>query len=195
MAIKFLLRFNGRSTGGLMQFQPAQPQYATLPAGLAALARTTAPTTSATAASAEVASTTAMSAALYLRAGLVNVQIATAKIHSIQCGYGSFGLTCIGHLHERKTSRSARITIRHQADTFHGPVLLKKRADGIFSRAEVQVAYKNLFHVISSVFESGHDSAQVSARFCGAIKFAYMIADFGTPCRSKYGNLRLRKWL
>jgi hypothetical protein len=98
-----------------------------------------------------------MSAALDLRAGLVNIQIATAKIHSIQGGYGSFGLTCIGHLHERKTSRSARITIRHQADTFHGPVLLKKRADGIFSRAEVQVAYKNLFHVISSVFESGHD--------------------------------------
>jgi hypothetical protein len=179
MAIKFLLRSNGRFTSGPMHFQPAQPQRAALPTGLATLAWAAA-SASATTASTEVAATTAMSAALDLRAGLVNVQIATAQIHSVQCGYGSFGLTGIGHLHERKTPRSARITIRHQADTFHGPVLLKKRADGIFSRAEVQVTYKNLFHVISSVFESGHDSAQVLARFCGAIKFAYMIADFGT---------------
>jgi hypothetical protein len=186
MAIKFLLRFNGRSTGEL-KFQPAQPQRAALPTGLTTLAWATA-TASAATAPAEVAATAAMSAALDLRTGLVNVQIATAQIHSIQCSYGSFGLTGIGHLHERKTPRSARITIRHQAYTFHGPVLLKKRADGIFSRTEVQVTYKNLFHVISSVFESGHDSAQVSARFCGAIKFAYMIADFVTPWLPNYGN-------
>jgi hypothetical protein len=160
-----------------------------LPARLTTLAWAAA-TASAATASAEVAATAPMSAALDLRTGLVNVQIATAQIHTIQRGYGSFGLTGIGHLHERKTPRSARITIRHQADTFHGPVLLKKRADGIFSRTEVQVTYKNLFHVISSVFESGHDSAQVSARFCGAIKFAYMIADFGTLWPSNYGNSR-----
>jgi hypothetical protein len=168
-----------------MQFQPAQPRRATLPTGLTALARPAAASTAATA-STEVSSTTAMSATLDLRAGFVNIQIATAKIHSVQGGYGSFGFTCVSHLHERKTPRSARITIRHQADTFHGPVLLKKRADGIFSRAEVQVTYKNLFHVISSVFESGHDSAQVTARFCGAIKFAYIIAGFGPPRLSKY---------
>jgi hypothetical protein len=105
-----------------------------------------------------------MSAALNLRAGLGNVQIATAKVHSVQSGDGSFSLPRIGHLHERKTSRSARITIRHQADTFHGPVLLKKRADGIFSCAEVQVANKNLFHVISSYLKAGttrHSLGQV----------------------------------
>jgi hypothetical protein len=182
MAIKFLLRSSyGRSSDGLIEFQPSQPRRAALPAGLTTLARAAAST--ATTTSSTKVAPASMSAALDLRAGLVNVQIATAKIHSIQGGYGTLSLGCIGHLHERKTSRSAGITIRHQADTFHGPVLLKKRADGIFSCAEVQVAYKNLFHVISSVFESGHDSAQRSARFCGAIKFAFMITDFRTPCR------------
>jgi hypothetical protein len=63
------------------------------PAGFAALARSTTTTTAAGAASATgEAPTAAMSATLYLRAGLVDVQCAATEIKPIQGGNSAFRL-------------------------------------------------------------------------------------------------------
>jgi hypothetical protein len=85
MAIKFLFR----SSRGLSQSQPLRLPRCS-PAGLAALARSAA--SAAAASGAEAAATGAVSAALYLRACLVDVQRAAAEIKPVQGGNGAFRL-------------------------------------------------------------------------------------------------------
>jgi hypothetical protein len=144
------------SSSGLVRFQPVRPRSC-LPAGFPALTGSAAATTTS---SAEAAAT-AMSAAFHLRSGLVDIQSAAAEINPVKGGNGPFGLAGVGHFHERKTSRPAGIPVRHQADALYGPVLLEKRSDGIFRRAEIQVAYENLLHVISSYLKASRQGASL----------------------------------
>jgi hypothetical protein len=79
MAIKFLFR-SSRELIHLAAFAAAPPR---LPAGFATLTGTTAATTAAASATGEAAAARAMSAALYLRAGLVDVQRPASEIKPV----------------------------------------------------------------------------------------------------------------
>jgi hypothetical protein len=55
----------------------------------------------------------------------VDIEVASAKIETIQGGDGSVGFSRVGHLDECKTPRPAGIPIGHDAHTFHCSVLLE----------------------------------------------------------------------
>jgi hypothetical protein len=94
--------------------------------------------------------TTATAAPVDFRTRFVDVQAPAAQLAAIECRDGLLGLIVVRHLHERKTPRSARIPVRHDTDAFHCPVDIKKSPYLFFTGAKSQIAYKNLFHVVSS---------------------------------------------
>jgi hypothetical protein len=94
--------------------------------------------------------TTATAAPIHFRTRFVDVQPPAAQLAAIESGDGLLGLIVVRHLHKRKTPRSARIPVRHDTDAFHCPVDIKKSPYLFFTGAKSQIAYKNLFHVVSS---------------------------------------------
>jgi len=122
--------------------------YAPLPAGLAALARTTTTATAGTAttAAAKAAATTA--AALGLRPSLINVERTAIEIGSVESRNRTVGFGGVRHLDERKTARATGVTVRYQVDTVHLSVRLEERTDGRFSCCKIQIAYKDVFHIV-----------------------------------------------
>jgi hypothetical protein len=98
--------------------------FAQLPAGLAATTAAAAASTAAAAfastaaaaISAAVASTAAAteSAAFRPRTRFVDNQITAAQVGAIKGADGLFGLAGVGHLHEGKASRAARVPVRYQ---------------------------------------------------------------------------------
>jgi hypothetical protein len=120
-----------------------------LPAGLAALARSTTTTTAGTAAAAattEAAATTA--AALGLRPSLVDVERTAIEIGSIERRNRAVRFGGVRHFDERKTARAAGIAVGYEVYTIHLSVGLKERTDGRFSCCEIQIAYKDVFHIV-----------------------------------------------
>jgi hypothetical protein len=101
--------------------------FAQLPAGLAAAttaaAASTAATTFASAAAAATVSAAAAfastaaateSAAFRARTRFVDNQITAAQIRAVKGSDGLFGLAGVGHLHEGKASRAARVPVGYQ---------------------------------------------------------------------------------
>ena len=120
-----------------------------LPAGLAALARSATTTTARTAtttASAEAATTAA--AALGFRPSLIDIECTAIKISTIERRNCAIRFSGVRHFNERKTARAAGVTVGYQVDTVHLSVRLKERTDGRFSSCEIQIAYKDVFHIV-----------------------------------------------
>ena len=119
-----------------------------LPAGLAALARSATTTTARTAtttASAEAATT---AAALGFRPSLINIERTAIKISTIERRNCAIRFSGVRHFNERKTARTAGVTVGYQVDTVHLSVWLKERTDRRFSSCEIQIAYKDVFHIV-----------------------------------------------
>jgi hypothetical protein len=84
------------------------------------------------------------SAAICLRSRLVNTESTPANFRAIQGG-DRFVSVAFRHLHESETARAAGLSIHHQVDGFYGSMRCEERTERVFGRAEIQVAYKNLF--------------------------------------------------
>lgn len=78
-----------------------------------------------------------------------HIQCATARICAIQGGDRSIGLGGIGHFDECKSSGTASLPVFHQIDMLHGAVSLKEFPDRVLCGLKSQIAYKNIFQVIS----------------------------------------------
>ena len=133
-----------------------------LPARFPTLARTTTTTAAAAtpAAARGTAESTAAAAALRLRPGFVDIQRPTVQIIAIQGFNRPIGLRGIGHFDEREAPGATGLTVSHQIYTIHVAVGLKQRTDGTFGGPEIQITYKNVFHILRSVFQScGLDEA------------------------------------
>jgi hypothetical protein len=84
--------------------------------------------------------------AIGLGAGLVDIQYATAEFFSVQGCNGFLGFGGIRHFDERKSSRTAGVTIGDQTDLIDFAVGLKQRAQFRFRGAVREVANKKLLH-------------------------------------------------
>jgi hypothetical protein len=95
-------------------------------------------------------------AAILFRPGFIDVEGAPIHVFPVQGGDGLVGFAAVCHLDESETSRPARIPIRYYVDARHGSIWFEERTERLFSRAEIQVPYKNVFHwYLLTVFESG----------------------------------------
>src|SRR5450759_2419738 len=124
--------------------------WGALPARLAALARSTTTTTTAgtatTAATTEAAATTA--AALGFRPSLVDIECTAIEISTIERRNRAVRFGGVRHFDKRKTARAAGVAVGYEVDTVHLSVRLKERTDGRFSCCEIQIAYKDVFHIV-----------------------------------------------
>src|ERR1035437_6228834 len=59
-----------------------------------------------------------------------------------------WGCGGVRHFDERKTARAAGVAVGYEVDTVHLSVGLKERTDGRFSCCEIQIAYKDVFHIV-----------------------------------------------
>ncbi len=94
--------------------------------------------------------------AIHFGTGFIDVEGTATDVGPVQSGDGLVGFTGVYHLDESEPSRAARIPVRYEVDTRHGSKRFEERAKRLFSRTEIQVAYKNLFQgELLTVFESG----------------------------------------
>ena len=88
--------------------------------------------------------------------GFVYFEGAATNGLAVQSGDGLVGFAAVCHLDECETSRLARIPVRDELDARNGSIRREERAERLFSRTEIQVAYKNVFDwYLLTVFESG----------------------------------------
>src|ERR1019366_4175536 len=71
------------------------------------------------------------------------IEISTIKRRNRAIRFGG-----VRHFDERKTPRAAGVAVGYQVDTVHLSVGLKERTDGRFSCCEIQIAYKDVFHIV-----------------------------------------------
>src|ERR1017187_4417438 len=124
-----------------------------LPAGLAALAGSPTATTAGTATATpttEAAATTA--AALGFRPSLVNIERTAIEISTIEGRNGAVRFGGVRHFDERKSAGAAGVAVGYEVDTIHLSVGLEERTDGRFSCCEIQIAYKDVFHIVVMSF-------------------------------------------
>src|SRR6202142_1273516 len=127
--------------------------WGALPAGLAALARSTTATTAGTAtatAATEAAATTA--AALGFRPSLVDIERTAIEIRTVEGRNRAVRFGGVRHFDERKSARAAGVAVGFEVDRIHLSVGLKERTDGRFSCCEIQIAYKDVFHIVVMSF-------------------------------------------
>ena len=122
--------------------------WGSLPAGLAALARSATTTTARTATTTATAEAAATAAALGFRPRLIDIERTAIKISAIECCNCAIRLGGVRHFNERKTARAAGVTVGYQVDSVHLSVGLKERTDRRFSSCEIQIAYKDVFHIV-----------------------------------------------
>jgi hypothetical protein len=119
-----------------------------LPAGLAALARSATTTTARTATTTASAEAAATAAALGFRPSLINIERTAIKICTIEGRNRAIRFSGVRHFDERKTARTAGVAVGYQVDTVHLSIRLKERTDRRFSSCEIQIAYKDVFHIV-----------------------------------------------
>jgi hypothetical protein len=122
--------------------------WGALPAGLAALARSTTTTAAGTATATAATEAAATAAALGFRPSLVDIERTAIEIRTIEGRNRAVRFGGVRHFDERKTARTAGVTVGYQVDTVHLSVGLEERTDGRFSCCEIQIAYKNVFHIV-----------------------------------------------
>jgi hypothetical protein len=93
---------------------------------------------------------TAAGSAIGLRAGFIDGHRASIQFMAAQALDGAHPLGVRAHLDESEPFRLARIAIGYDADAIDGSVLLKQRSDRILGRAEAEISYKYILHVVFS---------------------------------------------
>ncbi len=140
-------------TGGRFRKPTAVLRVEVLPAGFATrgptatTATTARAATAATTASAKAAATTA-AAALGLGTRLINIERTTVEFMTIESGDCAIRFRRIRHFDEGEATRTAGVTVGYQVNSVHTTVGLKERTDGRFSCREIQIAYKDVFHIV-----------------------------------------------
>jgi hypothetical protein len=104
------------------------------------------------AATATTASATFSASAGTFRTGtrLVDVQFAAAYLAAVQRGDSLFSVFSVSHLHEAKPSGAASVPIRHDTDSVHLPIRLKKLTQFFFGRIEVEISNKDVLQANAS---------------------------------------------
>jgi hypothetical protein len=79
--------------------------------------------------------------------GFIHVKSASTQRLSVQRGNGAISLGAIGHFNEAKATWLACVAVADQRDSLDSAVIFEQCANGIFSRAEIQITDKNVFHL------------------------------------------------
>ena len=107
----------------------------------------TAATTTATAVSTSAAK--AAAATLRFGPGLIDIERAAAEIGTVQRGDGAICFRGIRHFDECKAARPAGVAVRYQVHSFDTSVWFEERSNRRFRCSEIQIANKDVFHVVS----------------------------------------------
>src|SRR4029077_12225594 len=89
-------------------------------------------------------------AALLFGTRFVHLHRASTQIAAVERGNRLAGCVGVGHFHERETARTPGLTIRDNADPFHGAVRFEQGAKFTLGGTVRDVAYKQVFHQASS---------------------------------------------
>jgi hypothetical protein len=117
--------------------------FTVLPAGFAPAAKTPTATTISATATAEAVSA---AAALFTRAGFVNVHGASIEFRAVQSIDRVGRFARIGHLNEGKAPRLARVAIANDADLLDGTVSCKGGLKLVLCGLVGKVSYENIRH-------------------------------------------------
>ena len=90
---------------------------------------------------------TAAATPLFLGAGFVDVQCPAVEFRSVKRINRPIPFGIDAHFHKAKATRLAGLAIGDDADTVHSPICFKQGPKCIFSGAEAEVSYKNIFQV------------------------------------------------
>jgi hypothetical protein len=105
-----------------------------------------------------------VAATLRFRPGFVDVERPPSDIPAVQCSDRTVPVGRVCHLDKRKTPCLACVPIGDQVDSLHAPIRFKQRTDGRLRGAEVQISYKDVFHIVTRVFQScGPDEADLDS--------------------------------
>jgi hypothetical protein len=117
--------------------------------------------------------------AVQLRPPLVHVDRPAIYDAAVQSGDRQVSFS-IQHFDESESPREARSPVGHELDMFDISMWLKERADRGHTGARIQVAHKDVLHVISLPFESGlYEAGWRYGQVGGTIKRTLSIAGFG----------------
>src|ERR1035437_871195 len=100
------------------------------------------------------ASARAAPAPFALGPGLVDVELSAAHIGPVEGRNGLVRRGGIRHFHECEAPGTPGIPVGDQIDALHCSMGFKQRPNCRFRRREIQIAYKNVLHVVSSTFTS-----------------------------------------
>jgi hypothetical protein len=81
--------------------------------------------------------------------GLIDAQSAAGDFFSVEAGHGLSGVVVIGHFHESKTTRLARLPVIYDVDTRNWPKGLKERSQIRFRGLKTHIAHKQILHFSS----------------------------------------------
>jgi hypothetical protein len=130
--------------------KPAAARFQLLPARFATRGTTAATTTAAGTATAATAAKAAATAAAALGLGtrLIDVERTTVEFVTVEGRDRAIGFRRIRHFDEGEATRTAGVAVCYQVDTVHTAVGLEEATDGRFSCCEIQIAYKDVFHIV-----------------------------------------------
>ena len=85
---------------------------------------------------------------LRLRPGLIDIERATAEIRAVQGCNCAVRLSRIRHFDKGKAACATRVSVSYKVDPLHFSIRLEKCAEGRFGSTEIQISYKDVFHVV-----------------------------------------------
>src|SRR5712664_3655072 len=88
-------------------------------------------------------------AAFALRPRFIHFQIAPANFFAVQCRHGLRRFRVVGHFHERKSARTARLAVHSHVDACHLAKRREELSQIAFRRLEIHVADKQTLHLDS----------------------------------------------
>ena len=131
----------------------------------------------------------ATAGALRLRPGFVDAECSPAELLAVQGSNCAVRLSGIRHFDEGKAARAASVSVGYQVDALNFPIRLEEGAERRFGSTEIQISYKDVFHVVNVVFQSGgRDKADLaSARLLRDVQKLHL----NVPCAKGRSPLRL----
>jgi hypothetical protein len=86
--------------------------------------------------------------------GLIDVKLSPAHVGPVESRNGAVRRGGIRHFHECEAARAPGIPVGDQIDALDCSMSFKQRPNCRFRRRKIQIAYENVFHVVSSNFMS-----------------------------------------
>ena len=86
--------------------------------------------------------------------GLIDVKLSPAHVGPVESRNGAVRRGGIRHFHECEAARAPGIPVGDQIDALDCSMSFKQRPNCRFRRRKIQIAYENVFDVVSSNFMS-----------------------------------------